>query len=164
MFFHKKKTYEINMEQANAMLQNVFAACNQAPNTIPFDKLALRQKINIKPYNRLIMVTAIALLLTFISPLCIVPAANVMDALFTPEPIALLDDYVVDNILYLQLTGDGILYEEAYMETTTLEKHYATSYDAKEKLIGFPLINNCETNIYIPTKHGDTLHLLFSPQ
>ncbi len=81
MFFKKRNVYEIDMIQANNTLQNVFAACNQAPNTIPFDKLVLRNQLDTKIYNRLLIITSIALLFTFLSPLFIVPASEMMDHL-----------------------------------------------------------------------------------
>ena len=44
-----KKTYQMNIDKANDTLQNVFAACNKAPNTIPFDKLVLQQAAHTRP-------------------------------------------------------------------------------------------------------------------
>ena len=52
MLFRKKKNYEMNIDTANAILQNVFAAEAKAPNTIPFDKLVLREKANTRFYDR----------------------------------------------------------------------------------------------------------------
>ena len=42
--FRKKKTYQMDIKSADTTLQNIFAACNETPNTVPFDKLLLRQK------------------------------------------------------------------------------------------------------------------------
>jgi len=162
--FMKKNTYQMDINQANSTLQNVFAACDQAPNTIPFDKIILRQKANTKIYNRLITVTAVILLLTFLSPLVIVPVANLIEHITVPAPVVLLNDYVEDNILYLQFEGDNILYEEAYVEEINGKRHYAVTYDTKKQLIGFPYIREIEFNIYIPIKDSEPLHLLLSPQ
>lgn len=164
MSFMKKKKYEMDIDRANSTLQNIFAACDQAPNTIPFDKLLLRQKVNTQIYNRLLTVTAVILLLTFLCPLIIVPASNMMDGLFTPTPVVLLNDYLEDDTLYLQLAGDNILYEEAYLETLDGEKLYAITYDAGKQIIGFPYIEESESNLYIPIKGSEPLHLLLSPQ
>ena len=46
MFFHKKNRYELDMTTANNALQNILSSCNQPVNTIPFDKLVLRKKVN----------------------------------------------------------------------------------------------------------------------
>ena len=64
MFFSKNSKYEMNKETANAALQNVFAACDKAPNTIPFDKLLLREKLNTHIYDRLVVLVLLLLLFT----------------------------------------------------------------------------------------------------
>lgn len=164
MSFMKKKTYQMDIEKANSALQNIFAACDHAPNTIPFDKLILRQRVNTRVYNRLLTATAVLLLLTFLFPIIIVPVSNAMGHILAPEPVALLNDYLEDGILYLQLTGDNILYNEAYLETFDGQKKYAVTYDVKKQLISFPYIDESESNIYIPIKDSAPLHLLLSPQ
>ena len=68
MFFRQKK-YHMNIEQADATLQKVFAACKQSPNTTSFDKLLLRRQLNTRFLDNLLILTAIILLLTFLSPL-----------------------------------------------------------------------------------------------
>ena len=69
MFFHKKNRYELDMTTANNALQNILSTCNQPVNTIPFDKLVLRKKVNAASYNRLIVATAVIFVLTFLSNL-----------------------------------------------------------------------------------------------
>ena len=54
MFFHKKNRYELDMTTANNALQNILSSCNQPVNTIPFDKLVLRKKVNAASYLSLI--------------------------------------------------------------------------------------------------------------
>ena len=71
MFFYKKHRYEMDIKLANETLQNIFAACDRAPNTIPFDKLVLRQKTNTRLYNILLIITAILFLLTLLFPFMI---------------------------------------------------------------------------------------------
>ena len=56
MFFEKKNKYEMNIDTANEILQNVFAAESKTPNTVPFDKLVLRQKANTRFYNRILVI------------------------------------------------------------------------------------------------------------
>lgn len=164
MSFKKRKTYQMDIKQADSALQNIFEACNQSPNTIPFDKLVLRRKANTKIYNRLLTASAIILLITFLSPFYIVPVSRVTEKLFTPKPVVLINDYLEEDILYLQFTGDNILYEEAYLETPDGQKIYAIIYDAKKQLIGFPYIEEAESNIYIPIKNNTPLHFLLSPR
>ena len=149
MFFHKKNRYELDMTTANNALQNILSSCNQPVNTIPFDKLVLRKKVNAASYNRLIVATTLIFVLTFLSPLAIVPAVLTLD-------------YVENNILSLKFTGDNILYEEAFMETVSGEIIEPLSVDSSKGVINFPFLSE-EANIYVPVKNGETLHLLFTP-
>lgn len=164
MFFQKKKKYKMDMSTANAALQNILAACDQAPNTIPFDKLVLRQKADTLPYNRLIVLTSLLLFFTFLSPLLVVPAATYIAEITAPEPVVMVNDYVEDNILYLEFTGDNIIYEQAYMEMTDGTRVEVLSYDIQKGLISFPYDATQEANIYIPIEDNQPLHFLLTPQ
>lgn len=164
MLKKKKNKYYMNMDQANQALQNVFAACEKAPNTIPFDKLVLRQKLNTRIYDRLINLTVIFLLITFLSPLAVAP----MNAMFNRNrhfsKIEVESDYVADGILYLSLTGEDILFDQAYQLTRDGVTELPLSYDEKCYTISFPYHSDQEVNIYIPSASGQPLHLLISPQ
>lgn len=162
MFFHKKNRYELDMTTANNALQNILSSCNQPVNTIPFDKLVLRKKVNAASYNRLIAATALIFVLTFLSPLAIVPLSELSETLFVPAPAELTLDYVENNILSLQFTGDNILYNEAFMETMSGEIIEPLSVDAAQGVISFPFLSE-EANIYVPVKGGEAIHLLFTP-
>lgn len=162
MFFHKKNRYELDMTTANNALQNILSTCNQPVNTIPFDKLVLRKKVNAASYNQLIIATAIIFVLTFLSPLFIVPLSELNEKLFAPAPAELTLDYVENNILSLEFTGDDILYSEAFMETLSGEIIEPLSADASKGVINFPFLSE-EANIYLPVKNGKTIHLLFTP-
>lgn len=163
MRFHKTKKYKLDTAQANQALQNIFAACDNKPNTIPFDKLILRQKMNTGKYDKLLLVTYIALFLTFISPLVIVPFATQTRDWRAPEAVAMIDSYVSDGYLYVRMEGDNILYSEAYLvknDGTVIPVH---SYDTKEKTLCFSYSNDTESNIYIPVKDSSDFHLLLTP-
>lgn len=162
MFFHKKNRYELDMTTANNALQNILSTCNQPVNTIPFDKLVLRKKVNAASYNRLIIATALIFVLTFLSPLAIIPLSELNERLFSPTPAVLTLDYVENNILSLKFTGENILYEEAFMETLSGEIIAPISVDSSKGVINFPFLSE-EANIYVPVKNGEPLHLLFTP-
>ena len=162
MFFHKKNRYELDMTTANNALQNILSTCNQPVNTIPFDKLVLRKKVNAASYNHLIAATALIFVLSFLSPLAIVPLSELTAKMLVSTPPELTLDYVENNILSLQFTGDNILYTEAFMETMSGEVIEPLSVDASQGVISFPFLSE-EANIYVPVKNGETIHLLFTP-
>lgn len=160
----KKKIYHMNMDQANQTLQNVFAACEKAPNTVPFDKLLLRQKLNTRIYNVLIILTLFFLLVTFLSPLAVAPVNASFNRNRDFSKITVESDYVADNILYLSLTGEDILLDQAFQITMEGIRELPLSYDEKCSTICFPYHLDQEVNIFIPSANGQPLHLLITPQ
>ncbi|WP_075721600.1 hypothetical protein [Roseburia sp. 499] len=163
MLFSKNKKYHLNSKQANDTLQNVFAACHHTPNTVPFDKILLRQKKNTRTYDVLLFLTALLLLVTFLSPLAVAPTEYLLQRDTTHEKIVLVSDNLTDDVLCLTLSGDGILFGRAYQETDTGIKEPALSYDSKAGTICFTY-HKTETNIYIPIENAPTFHLLLSPK
>lgn len=152
----------MNPTQANEVLQNVFAANKQPPNTIPFDKLLLRQKLNTRKYDYPLCLTALLLLLTFLSPLAVAPVSSIFNDT-RPAKVTLLSDTLQDGVLCLTLSGDGILYEEAYQETADGITEPPLSYDDESGKLYFTYYGT-ETNIYIPLENAPVFHLLLSPR
>lgn len=65
----------MNTLQADAALQNIFAACKQTPPTASVDAITRQLKHHSRVYGFLLMLTTALLLITFLAPLFIVPAA-----------------------------------------------------------------------------------------
>lgn len=162
MNFHRNNKYKLNQETADAALQNILAACDRPPSTISSDELILQQKRNTRLHVRLHVLIAIALLLAFLLPLIIVPeAAKLLDRQGTLEPAALVNDYVENGSLYLELSGDNILYEEAWM-TSLDDEIISGTYDESTGLISFPFPDSGDYNIFIPVEDDDPFHLLLT--
>lgn len=162
MFFNNKK-YQLNSKQANDTLQNIFVACDRTPNTTSFDKILLRQKANTRTYDILLFVTMLLFIITFFLPLVLTPSDYLLRSDSASEQIVLVSDTLHDNVLSLTLSGDGILFDEAYQETDTGIREQALSYDQETGTICFAY-HHTETNIYIPSEKAPTLHLLLSPK
>ncbi|MCH5270249.1 MAG: hypothetical protein J1E83_05815 [Lachnospiraceae bacterium] len=163
MIFHKKKRYQMNVAQADATLQKVFAACKQSPNTTSFDKILLRRQLNTKLMDNMLVLTAIILLLTFLSPLGIASVNAVFPGKESPSQVTLLSDNMTDGVLCLTLSGSGILYGDAYQETETGIVEKAISYDKNAGTICFTYYGTV-TNIYIPLENAPVFHLVLAPQ
>jgi hypothetical protein len=69
MSIFRRKKYTLDVVAAGATLQNVFEACNQAPNTIPFDKLVLKQEADTSKYDIWLVITFIIFVITAIVPI-----------------------------------------------------------------------------------------------
>lgn len=85
------------------------------------------------------------------------------EKLLAPTPAVLTLDYVENNILSLKFTGDNILYEEAFMETVSGEIIEPLSVDSSKGVINFPFFVLRKPIFMSPSKNGETLHLLFTP-
>lgn len=164
MLFKKKKQFTMNPALANEALQNVFDTCEKAPNSTPLEKLIQNEELNIGPYNRLIIIASVLLLLHFAVPLTVVPFSGFLEHQFAPKAVELVNDYVEDDVIYLQLSGDNILYDEAYLVKADGTVVPVLSYDKKHGFVSFPYYSDSESNIYIPVKDAAPFHLLLSPQ
>lgn len=156
----KKKTYQIDKETANTALQNVFAACHETPNTIPFDKLVLREKAHTQKYDNLLIIIIIIIALTILAPLPFLGFKEYS----AYSPIVLTKHYVAGNKLYLELdTGNHTInYEEAYLLSSGGNIYEIVSYDSTSYSLCFPYISK-ECNIYIPYDEDSLLHLSLTP-
>lgn len=161
MLFNSKK-HHMDLKQADATLQNVFKACHIPPNTVAFDRLALRRKLNTRIYNRLLAVTALLLLLAFLLPLAVSPA-SVFSGFGETSEVILISDTLSGDVLKLTLSGSGICYSEAYQETASGIIEPALSYNEKTGVISFSYYGT-ETNIYIPLENAPDFHLWLSPR
>ncbi len=161
---YQKKNFSINQKAASQALQNVLAACDKTPATIPFDKLLLRSKLNTRIYNRLITITVVLLIITFLSPLAVAP----MNAFFNKNrdfsKVVVESDYVSNDILYLTLIGNDIMYDRAYQIMEDGTKEDPVSFQIKSQQICFIYHSDQEVNIFIPYGNDQTLHLLVSPE
>ena len=67
--FRRNKTYSINRKAANEALQNVFAACEQTPNTQSLDALLFKNIANTTLVKTGKWLSIALLLLVLLSPL-----------------------------------------------------------------------------------------------
>lgn len=160
----KKENYQMDQNAADAALQNILAACDKEPNTIPFEKLSQRRSKNTVLYSVMLAVTGMLLFLTMLLPFYIKPLLALTAPAFMPEPVTLLHDHVEDGVLYLEFSGDDILYDRAYMETTDDRRESVLFYDEGSGMIAFPYHTDTESNVYIPLGSGEKLQFLITPE
>src|SRR5574344_1679023 len=118
LHFRKKKKYVMDIKTADKTLQNVFAACNKEPNSIPFDKLLLRQKLNTKGYTCRMWISFAILLLTFLAPLAFKPSSfKLASSASSDRNIQIVESHTEDNgqEFVLTLMGDDIDYDHITM-------------------------------------------------
>lgn len=164
MLFRKNKFYKMNENLADSTLQNILSACEKTPGEISLSSLPLHWEPSLSVYNRLLAVTACLLLLTVLAPFALLLPASAPGNRSLHREVTLTENYVSENKLYLSVSGDNILYEEAYLETADGTILLPESYDASRGLLCFPYVSDMESNIYIPVKDSAPLHLLLTPQ
>lgn len=160
--FHRKKEkfeYNIDVNSANEMLQNVFEAVGQTPNTIPFDKLLLRQKAKTGSLIAARSACTAALILTLFMPL-----AFVYGAFDTKNPI-IINNYKENELLWIELEDDitGIDYSHIYATTEDGAELLPFSIDRNKGLISFET-NEKSLNIFISDYAGNTTHAIYQAE
>lgn len=154
------KKYALDMRSADTALQNVFAAVGQTPNSVPFNKLVLRQKAVLKPYNILLAVTICLLLLT-----AIVPLFFYFNRGKAPTGFLTLGEHsATTEEITLELLPAHIMVdmEASKLVTMSGETYPAISYDYETHTITFPYCGE-ECNIYVAADDGSSLQLVFTP-
>lgn len=146
----KKKTPKLNISEANSTLQNVFEACEIPPNTIPFDKILLRQRANTRFFK-----TCIFICVAWIAFMLLIPIPFLMiDRQINPPAsraeILILDDYMENDILYMELST-CVNSQKCYLTLPDGSKVNPISYDGLEKLIAFPYYHD-EVSIYLESE------------
>lgn len=159
-----KKNYEIDVQTADQMLQNVFAACDREPNSTPFDKIVLRSKQDFRSDNSFIIATLLFLLLTFIAPLFFPPSRIFLsvDSAYG-RPLTIEEHSLSNDTFTISLKGASIDLANTYMEGESGTVLYPMSYDRESNTIVFPYEGE-EYNIYIFDTYGKCLHLLLAPR
>lgn len=163
--FHKKNsnTYSIDLNTANEALQNVFAACEQPPNTIPFDKLVLRQRANTKSFTIGKYISIGFILLLFIMPFVFPHSpAKITQSSGSKAHFTIEDHYVSDSTFTLVLSGDEIDYSSCYAIDAEQVTYLPVSSTPSAHTISFPYIGK-EINLYIYNNEGQYMQLLLSP-
>lgn len=155
--------YNMDINTANDILQNVFAAKQQAPNTTPFDKIVLKSKARTSLVTSCMWVGIIMLCLTILSPLA-----------FRSTDFKVTDFTEAQN---LQIVEHQLFTEEFVMIVSGSKLDYQSVYASKnDGTVIFPsrirFINgNAEItipydgealNLFIPDTDGNVMQAILS--
>lgn len=168
-FFKKKKKYEMDVTLANETLQNVFNACNKKPNSIPFDKILLRQRASTKLFSFGKWLSLVMLLITFFLPLAFFNGNDTLLRNYEMQinenrnSLTLLDYYVKENILYLKLDQSNIAVDQCYLQLIDQTIVPFLSFDVESNLLSFPYPDE-SANIFIYGEGESFLHLFITPK
>ena len=169
IFKKKNNTYSIDITKANETLQNVFAVCDHIPNTIPFDKLVLRQKAKTRCFTIGKYISGLFIVLLFLVPFVFPhsPITLTKNSNSTGTDVSITNHYISEGKFVLTLSGDDIDYSRCYASSLnsdgTYEDYPIISCDPDEHTIVFTYPKKT-LNIYIYTEDGECLQLLLTPK
>lgn len=158
-FFTKKKTYQMDISSANETLQNVFANCEKEPNTIPFDKLLLRQKANTVSVSigKIICLFMLFLLITI--PIATIRMPAHLVDLSGASSIKIESHYVENGILYLAVIGGNLDTNKCYAITEDGTPILPTYVTTNFVCVSFPFVDGT-LNIFLFDLNGNSIHLI----
>ena len=159
--FQKKKSIQLDIELADATLQSIFEACDLSPNSIPFDKIVLRQKVETIYFNTCILFCIPFLLVTLLAPIPFLLINHHNQKQAASNSIRIEKDYLDEDIIYFKLSVAVdpnachlILSDGSFIEPM--------SYDNLTKTIAFPYPDT-EASIYMETPNDVSAVVLVTP-
>ncbi len=158
----RKEKYGMDIETANQTLQSVFAACNQAPNKIPFERIVLQKKAKTASVRICMWICILFLIAAVFSPsLFINHYFKISNTNSRMKPIIIEDHSYENDCFTIKFKGDNIDYDGIYLidesGTTSVPDEIISSE-------GIVQINHPSgtINIFVPDYDGNTLHAVLS--
>lgn len=157
----RQKTYSINKKEANEMLQNIFEACDTAPNTVSFDTLLLRTKANTTLVTTCKWIATIFLVLVIFSPLAFHTHENVTLTNSEHTEISVTSHHLYKDHFEMTLSGSDIDYGAIYCKKLDGTVVIPTISSEAEQIVEIPFDGE-SLNIYIPCTDGRVIQALLS--
>lgn len=158
------KKYSMDLHAADNTLQNVFAACNQKPNKVPFDKIVSRSRQNLFSDNLFILLSIVLLLVTFFLPLCFPYGDFLMSASPSVNRSLSVEKHsLTTKDFTISFSGSVVDAGATYMEDEAGNKYLPLQYTRSNNTLIFPFYGG-ECNLYVYDIDGKCLHLLLCPR
>lgn len=162
--FRRKKTYNIDVNTAGKMLENVFAACDTEPNTIDFETIYNRGKISFVRDNICIIAACVLFLVTFFLPLFFPPSNIFMsaDAKYG-HPLSVNAHSMTEDSFSISFEGEALDITKCVMVGDDGTSFSPKEYYREDNRVVFPYVPQ-QYNIYVYDINGRCIHLLLSPK
>lgn len=157
----KNKTYSIDKKSANETLKNVFAACDQTPNTLSFDYILFKNIANTKMVKVAKWCSLLLLLLIIISPLAFRNSEGNHTA--KRSSVSVESHYIDDEkqCFVMKLSGEGVDYFGIYAKDEKGEIYVPLQVDEDNRTVFIPFTDGT-INIYIPNEDGSVVQAVLS--
>lgn len=162
MFDNKEKS-EMDLQTADAILQNVFKACNAEPNKISIEKIEEKAKINYKADNILIVICSVLLFVSIVIPLFFKSAQFFVSVdEKSARTLSIVSSEMTTETFMITFDGPSVDISSTYIESDDGTIIMPTNYDRAKNTVSFPSLTQ-ESNIYVFDVNGKCLHLLLTP-
>ncbi|MBP5384285.1 MAG: hypothetical protein J6Y57_04860 [Lachnospiraceae bacterium] len=155
--------YTMDMATANNILQNVFIAGEQKPNTIPFDKIVLRSKAKTTLVTACMWIGIVMLLLTLLSPLAFTSQEFRITQDEADESVQIVSHQLYTSEFVMMIEGNKLDYRNVYAAKSDGSIIYPSRIrfvnDNTEITIPY---DGAELNIYIPDTDGNVIQAILS--
>ncbi len=160
--FRRNKTYSINRKAANEALQNVFAACDQTPNTQSLDALLFKNIANTTLVKAGKWMSVGLLVLILLSPTVFYMAGKQNTARAHVTDITVTDHYLDEESgsFVMELKGTDIDYDGIYAKKEDGSILYPSETDP-EGTVKFHFESGT-LNIFIPDTEGGVVQAVLS--
>ena len=159
--FKRNKIYSINKKAANEALQNVFAACEQTPNTKSLDALLFKNIANTTLVKVGKWLGVALLVLTLLSPLAFYTAGKDETAGPKRTDIKVTQHYLDEDngCFVMNISGSNIYYEGIYARKEDGSTVYPI--EAADGIVKFRFESGT-LNIFIPDTEGGIVQAVLS--
>ena len=159
--FKRNKIYSLNKKAANEALQNVFAACEQEPNTKSLDALLFKNIANTTLVKTGKWIAVALLILVLLSPLVFYMSSK--DAANSPKntDIKVTQHYLDEENerFVMEVSGSNIYYEGIYARKEDGSTIYPI--EASDGTVVFHFESGT-INIFIPDTEGGIVQAVLS--
>ena len=160
--FRRNKIYSINKKAANEALQNVFAACEQTPNTQSLDALLFKNIANttLVKFGKWMSIALMVLIL--LCPLVFYMEGQSKEDRVHKADIVVTDHYLdsENDVFVMELAGNDIYYDGIYAKTESGSVVYPIETD-NSGIVKFHFEGGT-LNIFIPDTEGGIVQAVLS--
>ncbi len=155
--------YTMDMATANNILQNVFIAGDQKPNTIPFDKIVLRSKAKTTLVTSCMWIAIAMLLLTLLSPLAFHSQEVKVTDFGAAKTLEITSHQLYTTEFVMMISGDKLDYRNIYAMKDDGTAIFPSSirFVNEQTEVTIPYDGDA-LNIYIPDLDGNVMQAVLS--
>lgn len=153
----------MSRKAADETLQNVFLACNKAPNSVSLERLVIRSLIKSTFSTVCMIICHIFLILVIFSPLAFVEKGFRVDRAMSAD-VAIVNHMLYEDKFVIVVSGDDMKKNDIYgklRDSTLIKPEDISANDDGTYTVVFPYHNE-DFAIYIPTSSGGTIKAVLS--